>query len=93
LALPLTALGGIGFSIIDKALMTRVLCVFLIIFSILKLRGKIHLKGGRKTMLIGGALMGFINGMLGISLPKEIPDYRCSHDDSNFCLAFHHSLV
>jgi len=68
-ALPLTALGAIGFSVIDKALMTRLLCVLLIVFSILKLRGKIHLKGGRKTMLVGGGLTGFINGMLGISGP------------------------
>lgn len=68
-ALPFTALGAFGFSIIDKTLMTRVLCIFLIVFSIMKLRGKMKLPKGKKTMLIGGGLTGFINGMLGISGP------------------------
>lgn len=68
-ALPFTALGAFGFSIVDKALMTRLLCVFLIVFSIMKLKGKMHLPKGRRTMLVGGSLTGFINGMLGISGP------------------------
>ena len=68
-ALPFTALGAFGFSVVNKVLMTRLLCIFLIIFSIMKLKGKMHLPKGRKTMLIGGGLTGFINGMLGISGP------------------------
>lgn len=68
-ALPFTALGAFGFSVVDKALMTKMLCVFLIVFSIMKLWGKLHLPKGRRTMLIGGSLTGFINGMLGISGP------------------------
>jgi len=68
-ALPFTALGAFGFSVINKVLMTRLLCIFLIIFSIMKICGKIHLKGGRKTMLIGGGVTGLISGMLGISGP------------------------
>lgn len=35
----------------------------------MKLRGKMKLPKGKKTMLIGGGLTGFINGMLGISGP------------------------
>ena len=68
-ALPFTAFGAFGFSIVDKTIMTRVLCVFLIDFSIMKVKGKLHMPKGRKTMLIGGGLTGFINGMLGISGP------------------------
>lgn len=68
-ALPFTALGAVGFSLVDKALMTRLLCCALIIFSIMKLRGKMHLPPGRRTMLIGGGLTGLLNGMLGISGP------------------------
>ena len=68
-ALPLTALGAFGFSIVDKTVMTRALCVCLIVFSVMKVRGKIHLPAGRKTMLVGGGLTGFINGLLGISGP------------------------
>ena len=36
-ALPFTALGAFGFSMVDKVLMTRLLCVFLLLFSVLKL--------------------------------------------------------
>lgn len=68
-ALPFTALGAIGFAVVDKAMMTRVLCVFLIVFSIMKLQGKMHLPQGRRTMLVGGSLTGLLNGMLGISGP------------------------
>ncbi|MFC2711027.1 sulfite exporter TauE/SafE family protein [Hoylesella oralis] len=68
-AIPFTALGALGFSLIDKTLMTRVLCVFLIVFSVMKLRNKIHLPAGKQTMLVGGALTGLINGLLGISGP------------------------
>lgn len=68
-ALPFTALGALGFSLVDKTLMTRLLCIFLIIFSIMKLRGKLHLPSGHRTMLLGGSLTGFVNGLLGISGP------------------------
>lgn len=68
-ALPFTALGALGFSLIDKALMTRLLCVFLVIFAIMKMRNKIQLRGGGRTMLVGGSLTGLLNGMLGISGP------------------------
>lgn len=68
-ALPFTALGACGFSLVDKVLMTRVLCVFLIGFALLKLRGKMHLPKGRRTMLLGGSLTGVLNGLLGISGP------------------------
>ena len=68
-ALPFTALGAFGFSMVDKVLMTRLLCVFLILFSVMKLRGKLHLPHGKSTMLIGGSLTGVLNGLLGISGP------------------------
>lgn len=69
LAAPFTALGAMGFAVIDKPLMTRVLCVFLVVFAIMKLRGKLRLKPGRTTMLVGGGVTGLMNGMLGISGP------------------------
>jgi uncharacterized membrane protein YfcA len=68
-ALPFTALGAFGFSLVDKVLMTRLLCLFLIIFSVMKLRGKLHLPSGYRTMLLGGGLTGLVNGLLGISGP------------------------
>ena len=68
-AAPLTALGAIGFSLADKTLMTRILCVGLIIFAVMKISGKMHLPKKNATLLVGGGVTGFINGMLGISGP------------------------
>ena len=68
-AAPLTALGSIGFSLVNKRIMTCLLCLFLIFFSIMKMKKKMQLPKNRKTMLIGGGLTGLFNGMLGISGP------------------------
>jgi uncharacterized membrane protein YfcA len=68
-AAPLTALGAYGFTIAPKVLLTRILCVFLVTFAILKLMGKMQLPRKPATMLIGGGITGFINGLLGISGP------------------------
>jgi uncharacterized membrane protein YfcA len=68
-AAPLTALGAFGFAFAPKQLLTRILCVFLIIFAIMKLAGKLNLPCKKGTMLIGGGITGLINGLLGISGP------------------------
>jgi uncharacterized membrane protein YfcA len=69
LAAPLTALGAYGFAVVSKVALTRVLCLFLIVFAIMKLAGKMKLPSNKKTALIGGGLTGLINGLLGISGP------------------------
>lgn len=69
LAAPLTALGAVGFAIVPKVLMTRILCIFLIVFAIMKLTGKLDLPATKTTMLAGGGVTGLINGLLGISGP------------------------
>ncbi len=69
-AAPLTALGALGFAKVSgemKPLMTRILCVCLIIFAVIKITGKIRLPKGNGTVLVGGGITGFVNGMLGIS--------------------------
>ncbi len=68
-ALPFTALGAFGFSMVDKVLMTRLLWVFLLLLSGMRLKRKLHLPQGKSTMLIGGSLTGVLNGLLGISGP------------------------
>jgi uncharacterized membrane protein YfcA len=68
-AAPLTALGAFGFALVPKQFMTRILCLFLIAFSIMKLTGKLNLPRKRGTMLVGGGITGLINGLLGISGP------------------------
>lgn len=69
LAAPFTALGAFGFAKVPKGAMTVVLCVFLIIFAIMKLRGKMRLPHKPATMIVGGGVTGLINGLLGISGP------------------------
>lgn len=68
-AVPLSALGAYGFSIAPKHLMTGIVALALIVFALLKLRGKIRLKKRPATMLVGGAITGFVNGLLSISGP------------------------
>ncbi len=68
-AAPLTALGAISFGVADKQLMSRTLCVLLIVFAILKVMGKLRLPHRPATMLIGGGVTGFVNGILGLSGP------------------------
>ena len=69
LAVPFTALGALGFAKFPKGPMTIILCVFLIVFAILKLRGKMTLPHKPATMIVGGGVTGLINGLLGISGP------------------------
>lgn len=68
-AVPLTALGAVGFAFAPKVLMTRILAVFLIIFAVMKMMGKMQLPHKPATMLIGGGVTGFVNGLMGISGP------------------------
>lgn len=68
-ALPFTALGAYGFSIVPKEPMTAALAIFLIIFSIMKLKGKMNLPKKSSTMLIGGGITGLLNGLVGVSGP------------------------
>jgi uncharacterized membrane protein YfcA len=68
-AAPLTALGAYGFAKVDKVLMTRILCVFLIVFAIMKIAGKMKLPHRPGTVIIGGGIAGLCNGLLGIAGP------------------------
>ncbi len=69
LAIPFTALGAVGFAKVPKVPMTVTLCVGLIVFAIMKLKGKMKLPHKPATMIIGGGVTGLINGLLGISGP------------------------
>ena len=68
-AAPFTALGAYGFAVVPKAILTRILCLFLIVFSIMKLRGKLKLPESKVTAFVGGGITGITNGLLGISGP------------------------
>lgn len=69
LAVPFTALGAFGFAKVPKGPMTIVLSSFLIVFAAMKIMGKMQLPHKPMTMIAGGGVTGFINGLLGISGP------------------------
>ena len=69
LAVPFTALGAFGFAKVPKGPMTIVLSSFLIVFVVMKIMGKMQLPHKPMTMIAGGGVTGFINGLLGISGP------------------------
>ena len=69
LAVPFTALGAFGFAKLPKGPMTIVLSSFLIVFAVMKIMGKMQLPHKPMTMIAGGGVTGFINGLLGISGP------------------------
>lgn len=69
LAVPFTALGAFGFAQVPKGPMTIVLSSSLIVFAVMKIMGKMQLPHKPMTMIAGGGVTGFINGLLGISGP------------------------
>ena len=69
LALPLTIAGAYGFVVVPKALMTKILCLLLIVFAFLEMTEKFRLPRSRWTMLAGGGVSGIINGLLCLSGP------------------------
>lgn len=75
LAVPFTVLGAVGFSLVPKRPMTAVLGCALIVFAVMKLRGKMNLPHRPATMIVGGGITGFINGLLGISGPLSSACY------------------
>lgn len=68
-ALPLSALGAFGFSVLPKDIVTRCIGAVLIILVIFKIKKIFELKGNKKTLLIGGAVTGGLSGLAGSGGP------------------------
>lgn len=68
-ALPLSALGAFGFSILPKDLVTRGIGAVLILLVLFKMKKLIEIKGNKKTLLIGGAITGGLSGLAGSGGP------------------------
>ena len=68
-ALPLSALGAFGFSVLPKDIVTRCIGASLIVMVLLKQKNICVLKGTRKTLLIGGAVTGGLSGLVGSGGP------------------------
>jgi len=68
-ALPLTALGAFGFSVLPKDIVSRCIGAALILLVLLKFTLKFEFSGGKQTMLIGGAATGLLSGLVGSGGP------------------------
>ena len=68
-ALPLSALGAFGFSVLPKDVVTRCIGAVLILLVIFKVKKIFELKGNKGTLLIGGAITGGVSGLAGSGGP------------------------
>ena len=68
-SLPLAALGALGFSVLPKDVVTRIVGLVLIILVVIKLVSKKDLPKGNSTLLVGGAVTGGLSGLCGSGGP------------------------
>lgn len=68
-AVPLSALGAFGFSIISKSMVTRAIGAVLILLVALKYFGILKFKPNDKTLIFGGAVTGLLSGLAGSAGP------------------------
>lgn len=68
-ALPLSALGAFGFSVLPTDLVTRIIGAVLIVLVLFKTILKFEFKAGKTTLLAGGAAVGLLSGLAGSGGP------------------------
>lgn len=68
-ALPLSALGAFGFSVLSKSLVTRAIGLVLILLVLLKYFKILQFKPSYKTLIGGGAVVGLLSGIAGSAGP------------------------
>jgi len=68
-AVPLSAIGAFGFSILTKDIVTRCIGVVLIAMVLFKMTKKVEITGGTKTLIIGGCVVGLLSGLAGSAGP------------------------
>lgn len=68
-SMPLAALGAFGFSVLPKDIVTRCIGAALVILVLFKMFHKTEFQAGKKTLLIGGLLVGLLSGLTGSGGP------------------------
>ncbi len=68
-ALPLSALGAFGFSILSKSTVTRGIGAVLILLVVMKYYRVLKFKPGNKTLIVGGSVTGLLSGLAGSAGP------------------------
>lgn len=68
-ALPAAVLGALSFITIPKAVVVRLIGVAILGFVVLRWFGRLQFAAGTRTLLAGGALTGFLSGLVGSAGP------------------------
>ncbi len=68
-AIPAAMLGAWSFAVVPKNVVTRIIGIAIIIFVVLKYFKLLQFKPGNITMLLGGALVGLLSGLVGSAGP------------------------
>ncbi len=68
-AIPAAVLGAYSFAQLSKVLVNRAIGLAIVIFVLLKITGILKLKPGKWLLIIGGAIVGFLSGLVGSAGP------------------------
>lgn len=68
-ALPAAVLGALSFVTVPKSLVVRLIGLVILGFVVLRLSGRLKFAAGTRTLLLGGALTGFLSGLVGSAGP------------------------
>jgi hypothetical protein len=68
-AVPLSIMGALSFVQLPKELVTRAVGAAILVFVALKYFGVLKIKGGRALLVAGGAVVGFLSGLVGSAGP------------------------
>ncbi|MBZ4688723.1 MAG: sulfite exporter TauE/SafE family protein [Clostridiales bacterium] len=68
-AIPAAMLGAWSFAVVPKDVVTRIIGIAIIIFVVLKYFKLLEFKPGNITMILGGALVGLLSGLVGSAGP------------------------
>lgn len=68
-AIPAAALGALSFVNLQKSLANRLIGAAIIIFVLLKITGILKFKPGNGLLLVGGAIVGYLSGLVGSAGP------------------------
>ncbi len=68
-AVPMCVAGSLLFAELPKSIINRCIGVFILLFTLLKLSGKLKLQPGKALLVVGGGLVGLISGLVGSAGP------------------------
>lgn len=68
-AVPMAVLGALSFLSIPRHAVNRSIGAAILLFAVLRLSKRFHFKVGTRTLILGGAVTGFLSGLVGSAGP------------------------